>query len=131
MRSRPTGASAAATVTTGPCLSPTPIPTPLSGPSDIAIPLPNGTSGGGSFVAVRLPDTKVAINGRVAIGASIFDDEEDEASRCTCTTGTGGLGTSGIKTLGSSKRNGTASGWNKGSAITTPATAICKPTDAS
>jgi hypothetical protein len=128
MRSRPTGAFAGTTVTTGPFPSPTPIP--LGNPSGLPIPLPIGNSGG-AVKAVSLPGNNVAINGRVAIAASTLDGEELEDSLRTCTNGNGGFGNGGIQTFGASKRNGTASGWSKGSAITTPATTTCKPTEAS
>jgi hypothetical protein len=73
--------------------------------------------------------SNVAINGRVVIGAAILAEGAEDSLR-TCTTGTGGLGTRGITTLGASNRNGNASGCNRGNIITTPTIATCKPIDA-
>jgi hypothetical protein len=129
MRSRPTGAFAGATVTTGPCPSPTPIP--FGNPSGVPIPLPNRSSEGASATAVSLLGCDEGrINRRVAVGAAILDEEEAAGCLCTCTTGTGGFGISGIQTFGASRRNGATSGCSRGSAITTPATTNCKPIDA-
>jgi len=120
------GAFTGATVTEGPCASP--IPNPLGNPSGIPIPLPNGASEGGSLALVSLPGNNVAINGRVMLGIAILEAEA-EAALCVVTTGTSGFGISGTTTFGASKRNGSASGCSNGSAITTPATATCKPID--
>jgi hypothetical protein len=70
----------------------------------------------------------VSINGRFAFDINPLD-EAAAASLCTRSTGTGGFGTRGTSTLGVSKRNGNASGCNSGKAITTAATATCKPID--
>jgi hypothetical protein len=91
--------------------------------------LPNGASGGASFVIASLVGNKdERINGRVVIGAAMLDEGAEDSLR-TC-TGKGGLGVRGITTLGASNRNGNASGCSNGSVITTPTIATCKPIDA-
>jgi hypothetical protein len=80
-------------------------------------------------IASLLGNNDERISGRVVLGAAILD-EEAEGALSGCTTGTGGLGISGITTFGASTRNGNASGCSNGNIITTPTIAPCKPIDA-